>query len=109
MDFMNIYVGRLPRAITEAKIKELFEQYGEVTKINLIKDKLTGMIKGFAFVDMPDNDSAQAAINALNGVDYEGQRLVVSEARPKEDRPRMGGNRFGGGDRRPSRFNNNRF
>ncbi len=96
---MNIYVGRLPRTVNEAKLRELFEQYGPVTSIKMIKDKFTGALKGFAFVEMPENENAQEAISALNGMEYEGQRLVVSEARPREERPM----RDGGSDRFQSR------
>jgi RNA recognition motif-containing protein len=92
---MNLYVGRLPRTINETKLRELFEQYGPVTSIKLIKDKFTGALKGFAFIEMPEKENAQEAISALNGMEYEGQRLVVSEARPREERPsREGGSRF---------------
>ena len=92
---MNIYVGRLPRTVNEAKLKELFEQYGPVTSIKMIKDKFTGALKAFAFIEMPENDNAQEAIAALDGiVEYEGQRLVVSEARPEEERPSRDGGRF---------------
>lgn len=113
---MNLYVGRLPRTANEAKLRELFEQYGAVTSIKMIKDKFTGALKGFAFIEMPENDQANEAISALNGMDYEGQRLVVSEARPREARPmREGGNRFaprggnGGGDRGPRFGGNSRY
>ena len=91
---MNIYVGRLPRTVNENKLKELFEQYGPVTSIKMIKDKFTGALKGFAFVEMPENENAQEAISALNGMEYEGQRLVVSEARPRDERPMRDQNRF---------------
>jgi RNA recognition motif-containing protein len=104
---MNIYVGRLPRTFNEAKLKEIFEQYGVVTSVKMIKDKFTGALKGFAFIEMPEDESAQSAISALNGKEYEGQRLVVSEARPREERPMREGNsrfqsqrpRFGGNNR----------
>lgn len=102
---MNIYVGRLSRTTNEAKLRELFEQFGAVDKVNVIKDKFSGQPKGFAFVEMPDAQQAQDAIDALNGTDLEGQRLVVSQARPRENRPHRPGG-FGGG--RP-RFNNNRY
>ena len=59
---MNLYVGRLPRTINETKLRELFEQYGPVTSIKLIKDKFTGALKGFAFIEMPENDQANEAI-----------------------------------------------
>src|ERR1700722_8894434 len=92
---MNIYVGRLPRTVNETKLRELFEQYGLVTSIKMIKDKFTGALKGFAFIEMPEMENAQEAINALNGREFEGQKLVVSQAHAREERPaREGGNRF---------------
>lgn len=101
---MNIYVGRLPRTMNETKLRELFEQYGPVTSIKMIKDKFTGALKGFAFIEMPENDNAHEAISALNGLEFEGQKLVVSEARPREERPmRSNNNRF---QSRPPRFGN---
>ena len=98
---MNIYVGNLARLVTEEKLRSLFEQYGNVTSIKLIKDKFTGQPKGFAFVEMPDNNEAQNAISATNGQDLDGQRLRVNEARPREEgsgprgpRPASRGPRF---------------
>lgn len=102
---MNIYVGRLARTVNEAKLRELFEQYGAVTSIKMIKDKFTGALKGFAFVEMPENENAQEAISALNGIEYEGQRLVVSEARPRDERPARDNDRF----QRPRFGGNNRY
>lgn len=105
---MNIYVGRLSRTVNEAKLRELFEQYGQVDSIKMIKDKFTGALKGFAFIEMPESGNAQEAISALNGMEYEGQRLVVSEARPRDERPREGGSSRFQGQR--SRFgSNNRY
>jgi RNA recognition motif-containing protein len=111
---MNIYLGRLSRNVSESKIKELFEQFGPVSSIKIIKDKFTGSPKGFAFVEMED-EAAHEAIAALNGTDYDGQKIIVSEARPRENRdnrfsPRGGGDSRGGyGDSNGggrSRFNN---
>jgi RNA recognition motif-containing protein len=106
---MNLYVGRLPRTINETKLRELFEQYGPVTSIKLIKDKFTGALKGFAFIEMPENENAQEAISALNGMEYEGQRLVVSEARPREERPMREGGASRFGSQRPRFGGNNRY
>jgi cold-inducible RNA-binding protein len=104
---MNLYVGRLPRTANETKLRELFEQYGPVTSIKLIKDKFTGALKGFAFIEMPETENAQEAIAALNGMEYEGQRLVVSEARPRDERPAREGGRFQ--SQRPRFGGNNRY
>lgn len=97
---MNIYVGNLSRTVTEQKLKELFEQYGPVTSVKLIKDKLTNQPRGFAFIEMAGSNEARQAIDELNGKDLEGQRLRVNEARPPEARPfRPRGGNGGGGYR----------
>ena len=101
---MNLYVGRLPRTINESKLRELFEQYGPVTSIKLIKDKFTGDTRGFAFVDMPITAEAQQAIAELNGYELEKQALRVNEARAPEARGPRSDNRFGG-DRGGNRGN----
>lgn len=97
---MNIYVGNLPRAASEEKIRSLFSQFGEVSSVKLIKDKFTGNLKGFGFVEMHNASEANAAISSLNGQDFEGQSLRVNEARPREEggsrgpRPMSRGPRF---------------
>lgn len=99
---MNIYAGNLIRSITEDQLRDLFSAYGEVASVRIIKDRETGMVRGFAFVEMPNNDEAQAAIDALNGQEHEGRTLRINEAQPRESRPPRrsgGGNRWGGGDR----------
>lgn len=94
---MNIYVGNLPRTVSEDALRQAFQQFGEVTKIKLIKDKFTNELKGFGFVEMPVQSEAAEAIAQMNGKNFEGQRLRVNEAREPEARPRTGGgNRFGG-------------
>jgi RNA recognition motif-containing protein len=80
---MNIYVGNLPYATTEDELREMFSQYGEITSLNIIRDKFTGSSKGFGFVEMADRASAQSAIEALNGTEMGGRALTVNEARPK--------------------------
>lgn len=82
---MNIYVGNISRLVTEEKLRSLFEQFGSVLSVKLIKDKFTGNPKGFAFVDMPNANEAQQAISSVNGQELEGQRLRVNEARPREE------------------------
>lgn len=103
---MNIYVGRLPRTTNQDQLKDLFSAHGEVTSARVIKDKFTGEARGFGFVEMPNSDEANAAIEALNNSEFDGQTLVVNEARERTDRPaggssygrRDGGSRpFGGG------------
>ncbi|MDZ7935201.1 MAG: RNA-binding protein [Emticicia sp.] len=100
---MNIFVGSLPFKIEESELKQYFEEYGEVSSVKIITDKFTGRSKGFAFVEMPDDASAQKAIDALNGNDIGGRPAVVNQAEEKKERDNRGGgggyNRGGGGDR----------
>ncbi|MDK9700010.1 MAG: RNA-binding protein [bacterium] len=102
---MNIYVGNLPRAASEADLRAVFEQHGPVSSAAIIKDKFSGESRGFGFVEMPGKSEALAAISAVNGQEMMGRALIVNEARPREERParregggfprRSGG--FGGG------------
>src|SRR5450755_541717 len=96
----NIYVGNLPFDATEDQLRGLFEAYGPVDKVSIVTDRDTGQPRGFAFVEMSDDDSAGKAMEALNGTNLGGRNLTVNEARPKADRPRReggGGGRGGGG------------
>lgn len=93
---MNIYVGNLPHATTDDELREAFEEFGSVTSASIITDKFTGKSRGFGFVEMPNPDEAEDAINALNGEDFGGRKLTVNEARPREERSGGGG----GGSRR---------
>ena len=92
----KLYCGNLAYETTEASLSELFGAIGEVVSVNLITDRLTGRSKGFAFVEMAENDAAQRAISELNGKDVDGRAISVAEARPQRDN-RAGG---GGGERR---------
>ena len=85
---MNIIVKELPRTLTEKELLQLFLPFGEVRAHNLVKEAGTGKSKGFGFVEMPQQEQAQAAITALNGKEFKGRALNVNEARPKTDRPR---------------------
>jgi RNA recognition motif-containing protein len=93
---MNIYVGNLPFSATEDEVREVFTAFGQVTSVTLIKDKFTGQPRGFGFVEMPTEDDAQKAIQALNGKDFKNRSLVVNPARPREERS-GGGYRQSGG------------
>ena len=93
---MNIYVGNLPYSMNDDLLRQTFEAYGTVDSAKIIMDKFTERSKGFGFVEMPNNDEANAAIQNLNGSDSGGRPLKVNEARPRDDRPRGGG---GGGGR----------
>jgi RNA recognition motif-containing protein len=93
---MNIYVGNIPHSSSEDSLKRTFEAYGQVSSAKLIKDKFTGNSRGFGFIEMPNDKEAQAAMDALNGQDFEGRPLRLSEARPREERPTRS---FGGNNR----------
>ena len=83
---MNIFVGNLAYSATDHGLRQLFEPYGAVDKINIITDRDTGRSKGFGFVEMPDSAAAKAAIQGLNGKELEGRALTVNEAKPCEPR-----------------------
>lgn len=83
---MNIFVGNLSRMVTEAQLREVFHQFGEVTSVSIVMDKLTGMARGFAFVEMPKQEEAEAAIKSLNGKELAGKSLTVNQARPRPER-----------------------
>ncbi len=93
----KLYVGNLPYSTTDATLGDLFAQCGTVTSASVITDKMSGRSKGFGFVEMSTPEEAAAAIEKFHGQEYEGRAMTVSEARPKEDRPRgdFGGNRGG--------------
>ena len=98
---MNIYISNLSFKVEDGDLKQLFDEYGEVSSAKVITDRYTGRSRGFGFVEMPDDEAAQKAINELNQAEYDGKVITVNEARPREDRPR-GGHGGGGGDRRRS-------
>jgi cold-inducible RNA-binding protein len=104
---MNIYVGNIAFDASEDEVRALFASYGEVTNVNLLKDKFTGQPRGFGFVDMAVDADAQKAIHELNGRELRGRKLTVNQARPREERaPGGGGGGYGrnsgGGNRRNS-------
>jgi hypothetical protein len=97
---MNIYVGNLSWGLKDQDLADLFTPYGEVASAKIVMDKFTQRSKGFGFVDMPNDDQAQAAIAQLNGSEVDGRNLVVNESRPKEGGEGGGGFKkksFGGG------------
>jgi RNA recognition motif-containing protein len=91
----NLYVGNLPFSATQDDLEALFGQYGTVERVQVITDRETGRPRGFAFVEM--GSGAEAAIQALNGNEFQGRNLTVNEAKPREERPRGGGGYGGGG------------
>ena len=95
----NIYVGNLPWQTTQDDLYQLFAQYGQVSKAQVISDRETGRSRGFGFVEMPDDAEAQKAIEALNESQFNGRPLTVNEAKPREPRAAGGGYGGGGGGR----------
>jgi RNA recognition motif-containing protein len=85
---MNIYVGNVSYRLDDAKLEELFTEFGEVSSARVITDRETGRSKGFGFVEMPNQEEGEAAIKELDGADNDGRNLRVNEARPREERPR---------------------
>lgn len=83
---MNIYVGNLSYQATDDDLREAFEQFGQVSSAQVIKDKFTGRSRGFGFVEMPSNDEGQKAIDGVNNQEIAGRAVRVNEARPREDR-----------------------
>jgi RNA recognition motif-containing protein len=81
---MNIYVGNLSYRVREDELKSIMEQFGTVDSVKVIKDRDTGRSKGFAFVEMQDDEDAKRAIDELNDKEFEGRQMVVKEAIPKK-------------------------
>ena len=90
----RLYVGNLPYSITEDSLSEKFSAHGTVESTKIITDRNTGRSKGFGFVEMSTDSEAQAAIEALNGTDYEGRPVTVNEAKPMQPRGDGGGGRW---------------
>jgi RNA recognition motif-containing protein len=91
---MNIYVGSLHFKMNEAELREVFEEYGEVTSAKIIFDKYSGRSKGFGFVEMPNESEAKKAIEELNGAEVSGRNIIVNESIERADRR----SNFRGGD-----------
>jgi RNA recognition motif-containing protein len=92
---MNIYIGNLSFDTTEDQLRQAFEDFGEVSTVNIIADKFSGKSKGFAFVEMSAKDEAADAIGALNRQELDGRTLNVGEAKPRiQNGNRSGGNGY---------------
>lgn len=99
----KLYVGNLPYETTESDLQTLFEGAGQVSTINIVRDHATGRARGFAFVEMNDDEGAQRAISELDKHEFGGRNLTVNEAKPMA--PRGNGGGYGGGrQRRESRW-----
>ncbi len=94
---MNLYISNLSYNISDADLRQLFADYGEITSAKVIMDRETGRSRGFGFVELSDDELAKKAIEELNQASYDGKVINITEARPREDRGDRGG-----------RFNNNR-
>ena len=95
----KLYVGNLPYEATETDLQTLFETSGQVSSINIVRDRATGQARGFAFVEMSDTEGARKAISELDKHQYGGRSLTVNEAKPMQPRSSFGG---GGGGRQRS-------
>jgi RNA recognition motif-containing protein len=91
---VKLYVGNLSFQSTEAEVRDCFAQFGDVAEVNLIMDRDTGRPRGFGFVEMPNDNEAREAINALDGTDFGGRNIKVNEARAKTDRSGGGRRRY---------------
>jgi RNA recognition motif-containing protein len=100
----NLFVGNLSFQTTESDLTALFKGFGQVTRVHVATDRETGRARGFAFVEMPNDEEAAKAIAGLNGKELGGRSLKVNEARPKAERTAPRGS--SGGGPRPGRFSN---
>lgn len=112
----SLFVGNMNFQTTESDLRALFEPFGQVTRVHLAMDRETGRARGFAFVEMPNDDEAAKAIAGLDGKEAGGRNLKVNEARPKgEGGPPRGpktfgkGGGFGGGNNRGGKGGRDRF
>lgn len=87
---MDIYVGNLAYSTTDDALQQLFAEFGNVTSARVCIDRMSGRSKGFGFVEMPDANEAQAAIDAINGKEVDGRALRVNESQPKPREERRG-------------------
>ncbi|MHB8260993.1 MAG: RNA recognition motif domain-containing protein [Bacteroidia bacterium] len=83
---MNIYVRNLSYNLTESELSNLFSEFGEVTSVKIIKDKITGRAKGFGFIEMTDDNAAAEAISKINGTDVKGRPIQCEKALPPKQR-----------------------
>ncbi|MBK5202560.1 MAG: RNA-binding protein [Prolixibacteraceae bacterium] len=103
---MNIFVGNLNYAVSEDDLKGIFEEFGELSSVKVIKDRFTSRSKGFGFVEMDNDEEAKKAIEQLNGTEVEGRDIVVNESIKKERDSREGGYH---NNRRSNDRNENRY
>ena len=104
---MNIYISNLSFNVTDDDLRDYFTEYGEVSSAKVIMDKFTGKSRGFAFVEMPDDEVAKKAIEELDGATVDGRVIGVSVAKPREDR--AGGNGGSGSFQRRNNYSSSRY
>ena len=102
---MNIYVSNLSFNVRDEDLQEYFAEYGEIASAKVIMDKFTGKSRGFAFVEMPNDEAAKKAIQELDGASVDGRTIGVSVAKPREERS---GNNKGGSFQRRGNYSNSR-
>lgn len=95
----KLYIGNLPYSVDDASLHAKFAEFGSVDSARVIMDRESGRSKGFGFVEMSSDDDADKAINEMNGREFSGRMINVSEARPQAPREGGGGRGFGGGGR----------
>ena len=100
---MNIYIANLSYGVNDADLKELFQEYGEVSSAKIITDKATGRSRGFGFVEMPNDSEGLKAIKNLNEVEYDSKVIAVSVAKPRTEKRDFNNNR------RDRGYNNRRY
>jgi len=91
----KLYIGNLPYSVTETALREMFTPLGVVDSVSIIADRETGQPKGFAFIEMTDDDAAKQAISQINGKTLDNRSITVAEARPQVQRSGDGGSRGG--------------
>ena len=96
---LRIFIGNLSFKTTEGELETLFAESGSVTSVTIIMDRFSGRSRGFGFIEMGSEEEAQAAIERLNGYEFEGRALTVNEAKPQERRGGGGGGGYGDRDR----------
>jgi len=106
---MNIFIAGLSYKVNDADLSNLFEEYGTITTAKVIVDRESGRSKGYGFVEMEDEESANKAIAELNGAEYDGRTISVSEAKPRQERPRREFNNNRGGGYGGGGYNRNRY
>lgn len=99
----KLYVGNLSFSVTDDELQQAFTSFGNVLSARVVMDKMSGRSKGFGFVEIEEDSSADEAISKMDGQTIAGRPVRVSEAKPQEDRPRRSGGGGGGGFRGGSR------